>query len=168
MQTWHWRLVTNRSSKTWSASAKPASMSPAATRVWAPPLRSGPSWTRGAPPALATPGGGGVVGRDVALGALVDLWRAVGHGLLGVVHALDRLVGDLDRLDPAQGGLLVDGDDRRHALALVADDPVRERGLVLDERAELRLGHVLLCVDGDDAGDLLGLERVDRGDARVR
>ncbi len=113
-------------------------------------------------------GGDTVVRRDVALGPLVDLRGALRHCRLGLVDALDRLVGDLDRLDPAQRGLLVDRDDCRDALALVADDAVGERGLVLDERAELGLRHVLLRVDREDAGDLLGLEGVDRLDTRVR
>src|SRR3954467_5619448 len=111
MQTWHWRLVTNRSSKTWSASAKPASMSPAATRLWAATLRSVPSCAPSAPPAIASPGAHTPPTRP---------------RLAGAVHARGRVLGDLDRLDPAQRGLLVDGDDRRHAPGLVADEPVRE------------------------------------------
>jgi hypothetical protein len=57
---------------------------------------------------------------------------------------------------------------RGDALALVADDAVGEGGLVLDERAELRLRHVLLRVDREDAGDLLGLVGVDRRHPRIR
>ena len=108
------------------------------------------------------------MGDDVALDAFVDLRRALRHRLLGIEDARQRLVGHVDRLDAVQRGLLVGGDDGGHTLSLVAHDAVGQRRLVLHEGTELDLRHVLLRVDGQHAGDLLGLRGVDGLDARVR
>jgi hypothetical protein len=109
-----------------------------------------------------------VVGDDVALDALVDLRRVLGHRLLGVEDPGQRVVLDVDRVEAAQRGRLVHGDHRRDALALVAHDPVGQRRLVLHEGSVAVLRHVRLGVDGEDAVHRLGRRRVDGDDPRMR
>ena len=125
-------------------------------------------WSASSKPASTSPACDAVVGGDVALDAVVHGRRALLHRRLGIEHARDRLVVDVDQLHRAQRGRLVDRDHGRDALALVADDAVGERGLVLDERAVLGLRHVGLRVDREHARHRGRRRGVDRDDPARR
>ena len=64
------------------------------------------------------------VGQDVVLGPLLNLRRAVLHGLLHVQNEGQLLILHLQSPDRLGGGHLVLGDDHRHLVAVVADVPV--------------------------------------------
>ena len=118
-------------------------------------------------PGVDVAGGDPVVGHDVAFDPRVDGRRVLGHGLLRILHHGQELVVDLDGFDASERGLLVDGDDRGHSFPGVADHVVGQRCLVLDERAVLGLGHVLLDVDGEHPGHGVGARGVDLEDPGV-
>ena len=88
---------------------------------------------------------------DVVRRTLVQERRARGGRGVGVEHRRQLLVGDVDQPRRLLRGLQIDRRHRRHRLAHIAHLADRERGLVLDEGADLVVADILAGEHGRDA-----------------
>ena len=105
---------------------------------------------------------------DVARALGVELDGAFGARLLRGVVGGQFLVGELDGVDGALGGLGVDGGDRRQGLAPVAHPAPRHGVFVLgDGQDAVGLVAVVAGDDGDDAGKKPRRRGVEAGDLGV-
>ena len=106
------------------------------------------------------------VGQDVVREFLMDLGRAVLHGLLYVQHERQLLILHLQRPDRLGGGHLVLGHHRGHLVAVVADVAVQQqavchilvgrvRGPGMARRGERNVRHVEAGEDLDHARNSL-------------
>jgi hypothetical protein len=94
--------------------------------------------------------------------------RAGRERLLNVVDDRHRLDVDLDQIAGALGELRRGGGDGGDDLALEAHVLLREQAAILDVAAVLEIGGVRVGHDREDAGQRLGLGRVDARDASRR
>ena len=115
---------------------------------------------------------------DVAGVVLVELGRAVLHGLLHVQHKGQLVVLHLQRPDALHGGHLVLGDDHRHIVAVIPHMTVQQiavshvlvagvHGPGMARRGEAVLRHVEAGQHLDHAGDGLRRRLVDGLDEAV-
>ncbi|MNX91282.1 hypothetical protein D3C86_1233560 [compost metagenome] len=115
---------------------------------------------------LGVPAPDGLAAHHVA--ARMDLGRALGKRLVDGEDAGQRAVVDLDELEGAVRDLGGLGDHHGHRIAGVTNEAACDQLLVAgDQAVGVGAGNVLGGVDGDHAGQGLGLNRVDAEDLGV-